>query len=62
MDQNGDGFLTAEEVLRYQRATTKATVTPSVGSPGTAGSSTTPGNGNSSGGRGQGDDGKRKGG
>ena len=40
MDQNGDGFLTAEEVLRYQRATSKVNETISVGSLNVTGSST----------------------
>ena len=33
MDLNGDGFLTVEEVLRYQRATVKATTSPTLGTP-----------------------------
>jgi EF hand len=33
MDLNGDGFLTAEEVLRYQRATVKASTSPTLGAP-----------------------------
>ena len=32
MDLNGDGFLTVEEVLRYQRATVKATTSATPGS------------------------------
>ena len=40
MDQNGDGFITAEEVLRFQRATVKVTDTPSVGSPSVGASGT----------------------
>ena len=33
MDLNGDGFLTVEEVLRYQRASVKATTSATPGAP-----------------------------
>ena len=32
MDLNGDGFITAEEVLRHQRVAAKVSDSPSVGS------------------------------
>jgi len=33
MDQNGDGFITVEEILRHQRVVARATDSPSVGNP-----------------------------
>ena len=60
MDQNGDGFLTVEEVLRYQRATTKVIESPSVGSPTPTGSSTTPSTNDASNGKSRDGSGKGK--
>jgi EF hand len=50
MDLNGDGFLTVEEVLRYQRVTAKATASPTPNSPGAP--SASPSQGDSPRGRG----------
>ena len=62
MDQNGDGFITVEEVLRHQRATAKATDSPSSGSPAVTGSSATPATDDATRGRGKGGPGRGKGG
>ncbi len=66
MDQNGDGFITAEEVLRYQRATTKSTDTSSFGSPGRSpspdASQADDSRGKGKGGFGRGKSGRQKGG